>query len=108
MAEKLRTDYDCLLTAHSDMKSQLALTEDRLAEKENEASLKSELEKAKAELEQLQIELSEVMLSRDKALSECSSLRSKKEGQMTTIDALNSQLLRSVWRGGGGEREDGC
>ena len=94
--ERLRADYDCLLATHDDVKDRLSLAEEKLEEKEGDASLKSELERAKAQLEQLQIELCNVVLSRDKALSECSGLRAKRDGQRSTIDALNNQLERSA------------
>ena len=67
-----------------------------MAERQHGTLLQSELEKAKAQLEQLQIELCNVVLSRDKALNECASLRLKQDGQRGTIDALNSQMERLV------------
>ena len=78
------------------MKGRLSLAEQQLAEREDEAMLHGELEAVKAQLNRLQIELREVALSRDKVLNECGSLRSKKDEQRNTIDALNNQLERSV------------
>ena len=81
------------------MKGRLFLAEQQLAEREDEATLHGELEAVKAQLNQLQTELREVALSRDKALSECGSLRSKQNELRNTIDALNNQLERSVISG---------
>ena len=96
MAEELRADYESLFTSHEEMKGRLSLAEQQLAERDEHATLQDELEAVKAQLSQLQTELMEVALSRDKALSECGSLRSKEDEQRSTIDALNNQLDRSV------------
>ena len=96
MAEELRADYESLFTSHEEMKGRLSLAEQQLAERDEQATLQDELEAVKAQLSQLQSELLEVALSRDKALSECGSLRSKEDEQRSTIDALNTQLDRSV------------
>ena len=95
-AERVKTDYDSLLAAHEEMKGRLSLVEQQLSEREGEATLQGQMEEVSAQLKQLQTELSDVALSRDKALKECSSLRSKQDGQRNTIDALNNQLERSV------------
>lgn len=76
------------------MKARLSLAEQQLAERDDQAMLHGELEAVKAQLNQLQTELREVALSRDKALSECGSLRSKQGEQRNTIDALNNQVER--------------
>ena len=78
------------------MKDRLSLAEQQLAEREDHATLHDELEAVKAQLNQLQDELREVALSRDKAVSECGGLRTKRDEQRNTIDALNNQLERSV------------
>ena len=78
------------------MKDRLSLAEQQLAEREDHATLRDELEAVKAQLNQLQDELCEVALSRDKAVSECGGLRTKRDEQRNTIDALNNQLERSV------------
>ena len=94
-ADELRSDYTNLLVAHDDIKSRLSCAEEQLAERESQSGLQSELEMVKAQVEQLQIQLCDVVPSRDKALSECRSLRAKQDAQRSTIDALNKQLERS-------------
>ena len=76
------------------MKNRLSLAEQQVEEREDQVSLRGELEAVKAQLNQLQTELREVTLSRNKALNECGSLRSKQDEQRNTIDALNNQLER--------------
>lgn len=61
---------------------------------ERESGGESELESVKVQLELLQIELCDVVLSRDKALNECGKLRSKSDGQRSTIDTLNNLLKK--------------
>lgn len=78
------------------MKDRLSLAEQQIAEREDQATLRDDLEAVKAQLSQLQDELREVALSRDKAVSECGGLRTKRDEQRNTIDALNNQLERSV------------